>query len=145
MPTTTSVATSPGALWLGLSAVVHDHDWAGRDRIAQRMGLPFSRYRALRRLELEPLRQRVLAERMGIDAPAASVIIGDLVAHDYAARRSDPADARCKVVSITPAGLALMDDIRGLPGLAPTIVERLTDSDREHLAHILDVLRAVEA
>ena len=145
MPTTASLATTSGALWLGLSAVVHDHDWAGRDRIAQRMGLPFSRYRALRRLEVEPLRQRVLAQRLGIDAPAASVIIGDLVAHGFAVRHSDPADARCKVVSITAAGIALMDEIRSLPGLAPSIVDRLTDSDREHLAHILDVLRAVRS
>ncbi len=139
------MATSSGALWLGLSAVVHDYDWAGRDRIAQRMGLPFSRYRALRRLEVEALRQRVLAERMGIDAPAASVIIGDLVAHGFAIRHSDPEDARCKVVSITPAGMALMHEIRALPGLAPSIVDRLSDEDREHLAHILDVLRAVRA
>lgn len=48
-----------------------------------------------------PVRQSVLAERMGVEAMTLSVFLGRLEARGLVERRPDPGDRRAKLVSLT--------------------------------------------
>src|SRR3546814_19957463 len=77
-------------------------DW--RRKISEATGMPFSRYRALKRLRAEPRTLRDLAEEMGTDAPATTVLVDDHESRGLVKRQPHPADRRAKLVSLTAAG-----------------------------------------
>src|SRR3546814_15898260 len=89
-------------------------DW--RRKISEATGMPFSRYRALKRLRAEPRTLRDLAEEMGTDAPATTVLVDDLETRGLVKRQPHPADRRAKLVSLTAAG-------RRQPAVAPKIID----------------------
>jgi DNA-binding MarR family transcriptional regulator len=139
MRTTTS---DPIAVWMGLMGLVMDHKALAQSLLQDASGMPWSRYRALRRIEDKALPQRALAEAMRIDAPAISGIVDDLVARGYAERVAHPQDARMKLVTITDAGRDLMEHLRTLPGVVPAPVATLTAAERRELARLIDKMRA---
>jgi DNA-binding MarR family transcriptional regulator len=59
----------------------------------------------------QELRIGEVAEAIGMQLPGASKVMGELVDRGLCARREDRADRRAKVVSITPAGRALIEGI----------------------------------
>jgi DNA-binding MarR family transcriptional regulator len=82
--------------------------------------------------------------------PAATALIGKLVADGYATRHKDPDDARAVVVALTPAGRNRLIESRRAFGTA--LAARLPgyDTDRlirleAELTALLDALKATEA
>ncbi|GGO86544.1 hypothetical protein GCM10011584_09120 [Nocardioides phosphati] len=122
-------------------ALVMDHKLLAQSLLQEASGMPWSRYRALRRVEDRAFTQRELAEAMRVDAPAMSGIVGDLVERGYAERGVDPQDARVKLVTITDAGRELMEHLRTLPGVVPAPVSSLTAAERRELARLIDKMR----
>lgn len=128
-------------VWLSMSDLVMDHKSYWAMEFAQHLDVPFSRYRAMRRIVLRPWSQRELAEAMRIDAPAASVIVSDLCARGWATRGADPDDGRRKVIEATELGRAWVQEVRSLPQ-APAMFEALSADERRELARLLEKLRA---
>ncbi|GAB2984325.1 hypothetical protein GCM10027076_23030 [Nocardioides montaniterrae] len=122
--------------------LVMDHKLLAQSLLQEASGMPWSRYRALRRVEDRDLTQRELAAAMHIDAPAISGIVGDLVERGYVVRVTHPQDARMKVVTITDAGRELMERLRTLPDVVPAPVATLTAAERRELARLVDKMRA---
>jgi DNA-binding MarR family transcriptional regulator len=85
-------------------------DW--RRNVAAATGLPFTRVRALKRLRGRALTLGALAESLGTDAPAATVAVNDLEERGLVTRLVHPEDRRAKLVSITPAGRAVLRAVR---------------------------------
>src|SRR5688572_21512976 len=74
-----------------------------RRRIAARSDRPFQQFRALRVMRREKIQtQAALAERLLVDAPAASRLVDRLVA-DGLVRRRVGEDRRCVCLELTPA------------------------------------------
>jgi DNA-binding MarR family transcriptional regulator len=138
----TSKTPSPVAAWLALISVVMDHKGAGHELLEERIGMPWSRFRALRRLEVNSLSQRELADRMSVDAPAMSVIVGDLVRRGLASRATSPDDGRRKIVTITDAGRQLITDVREMTDVVPRLVAGLDAGDRRELVRLVNKMRA---
>jgi DNA-binding MarR family transcriptional regulator len=136
-----TTSSDPISVWMGLMALVMDHKLLAQSLLQEASGMPWSRYRALRRVEDRPYTQRELADAMRIDAPAISGIVGDLVERGYAERGVDPQDARVKLVTITQAGRELMEHLRTLPGVVPAPVSSLTPAERRELARLIDKMR----
>ena len=126
--------------------LVMDHKRLAPALLQEASGMPWSRYRALRRVEDRPLSQRELAEAMHVDAPAMSGIVNDLVRRGYVARVPHAEDGRMRLVTITDAGRELMERLRTLPGVVPAPVATLTAAERRELARLVDKMReAAEA
>lgn len=52
-----------------------------------------------------------IAAQLLLPTPAASRVVSDMVDRGLLERREDPSDRRAKIVSLTPAGRVLIDDI----------------------------------
>lgn len=134
--------TTPVGVWLNLAALVMDNKWLVRDLLQDRTGgMPWNGYRVLRRVEREPMSQGELAERMDIDAPAASVLVTDLVGRGYVERVTDPGDGRRKLVRITGAGRGLLEGLRSAADVIPPPVSTLTLSERRELTRLIEKMR----
>jgi DNA-binding MarR family transcriptional regulator len=59
-----------------------------------------------------PLTPSELAERERIQRPTATRLLGRLEEPGYVARTPDPHDGRSALVAVTPAGHALLEDLR---------------------------------
>ena len=131
--------STPGALWLSMVTLVRDThmDHGAVERL---LDMPFSRFRALRRLERHARTQRELADLMGVDGSAMSGIVGDLVERGLVTREPSETDRRCNQIAITPAGRSALDRVRDSDTLAPDWFEALDEGQRTALASILDTL-----
>ena len=127
-------------LWRDLAAVVHDNRDGWKRAVVERSGLPFSRIRILHRLRRGPLSVKQVAAAATVDAPAATVAINDLEDRGLVRRQVDPANRRCKVVSLTDAGLAMIAAIDAVDDPAPEIVTGLDEVDLANLRSIVDKL-----
>ncbi|MBJ7332582.1 MAG: MarR family transcriptional regulator [Solirubrobacteraceae bacterium] len=79
-----------------------------------------------------------LADEIGLSIAATGRMVDGLVRHDLAARAEDPADRRVKRISLTPAGLQVMDRLRAARVDALTqFASTFTDAERETLAEAL--------
>lgn len=116
----------------------HKSHWA--TAFAAHLDVPFSRYRAMRRIVVRPWSQRELAEQLHIDAPAASVLVTDLCERGWVTRAPDLVDGRRKVIEATDLGRAWVAEVRQLP-TPPAMFEALSASERLQLAGLLDKLR----
>lgn len=84
-----------------------------------------------------PMTLREVAERNGIDAPYATLIVDKLEAHGLVERRPHPEDRRRKLVVLTTAGheaLATMDAVLRRP---PPAVRALPSDDLARLTELL--------
>ncbi|MCW2838948.1 MAG: hypothetical protein JWR55_431 [Aeromicrobium sp.] len=123
-----------------MAALVMDNKAGWRGAVVAATGMPFSRFRALRRLEMGPLAQSELAARLGVDAPAMSVLVGELVDDGLVLRATDPADRRRNRLELTDAGRALVDGVRELPDAVPSVLGVLDEEEAATLHRILQRL-----
>ena len=127
-------------VWRGLTALVFDHRDRWRRAVIEQTGLPFSRVRVLKRLAREPLTVKQLAYAATVDAPAATVAVNDLEERGLVVREIDPANRRCKLVSLTEAGRTLLARIDRVEDPAP---EALAALDAEDLEAVRAILRKI--
>lgn len=52
-----------------------------------------------------------LAELMAVDVSVTSRHVTYVADHGWIARETDPGDARCRILRLTPAGVALLADL----------------------------------
>src|SRR5215831_19458307 len=115
--------TAAEPAWRLLVELVMETRGEWRRKVTEATGLPFSRARALWRLERGPRSLTEIAEDMGIDAPAATVMINALESRGLVKRKVHPTDRRAKQVSLTAAGrrvLAVVANITDQPPVALT-------------------------
>jgi len=124
--------------WQRLVAFVMDSRWDWRRKMSDAAGLPFSRVRALDRLQHGPLTLRTLAEVIGTDAPAATVIVNDLEARGLVVRQTHGEDRRAKVVSLTGEGRRVLGTARTVTDKAPAAFDALTTKEVAELLRILE-------
>lgn len=127
-------------VWSDLAAIVHDNRDGWKRAVVEQSGLPFSRIRILQRLRRAPLSVKQVAAAATVDAPAATVAINDLEDRGLVARQVDPANRRCKVVSLTDAGRDTVRAIDSVRDPAPAILAALPDDDLAELRRILNKL-----
>jgi DNA-binding MarR family transcriptional regulator len=129
-------------IWQVLVTLVMDSRGDWRRKVSEVTGLPFSRWRALKRLVDAPLTLSELADLMSIDAPAATVAVNDLERRGLVERYPHPDNRRAKLVSITPAGRRAMDSTRSIADHAPSALAELPPADLAELNRILNTLRS---
>src|SRR3546814_17872345 len=83
----TATQTDAEHAWHILVSLVMESRGDWRRKISEATGMPFSRYRALKRLRAESRTLRDLAEEMGTDAPATTVLVDDLDTRGRSAAR----------------------------------------------------------
>ncbi|BBZ31806.1 MarR family winged helix-turn-helix transcriptional regulator [Mycolicibacterium confluentis] len=130
------------AVWLEMSKFVIDNKDTWKRAVVERTGLPFSRIRILRRLVREPLTVKQIAQAATVDAPAATVAVNDLEERGLVVREVDPSNRRCKVVSLTGEGRAMVQVIEGIDDPAPASLRALDGSELTALRDLLAKLRA---
>jgi DNA-binding MarR family transcriptional regulator len=126
--------------WQRLVALVMDNRWDWRHKMSEAAGLPFSRVRALDRLSHGSLTLKALADVIGTDAPAASVIVTDLEARGLVVREPDTEDKRAKIVSLTSNGRRVLKVARAVNDKAPKPFDALDAHDVAKLEAILEKL-----
>jgi DNA-binding MarR family transcriptional regulator len=124
--------------WQRLVALVMDSRWDWRRKMSDAAGLPFSRVRALDRLQHCPLTLRALAELIGTDAPAATVIVNDLEERGLVVRETHDEDKRAKVVSLTGEGRRVLSAARAVTDKAPAAFDVLTTKEVAELLRIVE-------
>ncbi|SIR80110.1 MarR family winged helix-turn-helix transcriptional regulator [Williamsia sterculiae] len=125
------------AVWRSMVALVFDRrdDW--RRSVAAATGLPFSRIRILRRVADRAMPLKELAAITGMDAPATSVAVTDLEDAGLVRREQVDGDRRCKQVTITDAGRAVLSTVAEVDDPPPPGLRNLDDADLEHLRRLL--------
>ena len=106
-------------VWRDIVALVMNTRGDWRRAVIEATGMPFSRVRALARLERQSLSLRELAHAMACDAPAATVAVNDLEQRGLVERRPHPDDRRAKLAVITPAGRRMMAVVAKVHDAAP--------------------------
>lgn len=124
-------------VWRALTALVFDNRDSWKRAVIERSGLPFSRIRILRRLARQPMTVKQLAHAATVDAPAATVAVNDLEERGLVVRTVDPANRRCKTVSLTEAGRDVLEQIEAVDDPAPDVLAGLDADDLDALLTIL--------
>jgi DNA-binding MarR family transcriptional regulator len=102
-----------------------------------------SQLRALRVLRRHgAMRLSELSGHLHIAARSTTEVVDALEARGLAGRRPDPGDRRATLVEVTEHGASVLDAIREARGTeAERVFDRLSRTDRAHLARILRKLR----
>jgi DNA-binding MarR family transcriptional regulator len=124
--------------WRLLVELVMETRGAWRRNVIEATGLPFSRVRALWRLERGPRTLAELAHDMGTDAPATTVLINALEQRGLVRRTPHPTDRRAKQVSLTAAGRRVLSIVEKIPDQPPAALEHLPQSELERLWKTLE-------
>ena len=120
-----------------MAALVIDNRDAWKRAVVEQTGLPFSRIRILKRLSRQSMTVKELARAATIDAPAATVAVNDLEDRGLVVRQVDPDNRRCKIVSLTDDGRAMVDSIDAVDDPAPDMLSALSDKDIDALRTVL--------
>jgi DNA-binding MarR family transcriptional regulator len=129
-------------VWRAMASVVMDNRDGWKRAVVEKSGLPFSRIRILKRLSRRSMSVKELAHAATIDAPAATVAVNDLEDRGLVVREVDPTNRRCKVVSLTENGHAMVREIDAITDPAPDALARLDAAELKSLMAILDRLAA---
>jgi DNA-binding MarR family transcriptional regulator len=129
-------------VWRDLAALVLDHRDGWKRAVVEQSRLPFSRIRILKRLSRAPLTVKQLAAAATIDAPAATVAVNDLEDRGLVMRQIDPANRRCKMVSLTDAGREMVAAIDAVHDPAPDVLAALDEDELVTLRSLIDKLTA---
>jgi DNA-binding MarR family transcriptional regulator len=124
-------------VWQAMASLVNDNRDSWKRAVIERTGLPFSRIRILRRLARQPMTVKEIAQAATVDAPAATVAVNDLESRGLVLRETDPANRRCKVVSLTDAGRETVAAMRSVGDPAPEILSALDEAELRKLQAIL--------
>jgi DNA-binding MarR family transcriptional regulator len=125
-------------VWRAMASLVIDNRDGWKRAVVEQTGLPFSRVRILKRLSAKPMTVKQLAHAAAMDAPATTVAVNDLEDRGLVVRETDPNNRRCKVVSLTDAGRAVVHKIDGVEDPAPDALVSLDDAQLKELKAILD-------
>jgi DNA-binding MarR family transcriptional regulator len=126
--------------WRVLVELVMETRGEWRRKVAEATGLPFSRVRALWRLERGPRTLRELADDMGVDAPATTVLIDALEARGLVRREPHPTDRRAKQVSLTAAGRRMVAVVEKISDRPPIALAQLPAEELQRLRKTLEKL-----
>lgn len=126
------------AVWRAMASLVIDNRDGWKRAVIEETGLPFSRIRILKRLSRQPMTVKQVAHAAAMDAPATTVAVNDLEDRGLVVRQTDPTNRRCKVVSLTGAGRAMVDKIDAVADPAPNALASLDDAQLKDLKAILD-------
>jgi DNA-binding MarR family transcriptional regulator len=111
-----------------------------RREVAEQTGLSFGKMRALRRVAVQPMSMRELAELLSVDPPNLTPIVDDLERLGLVERQAHSTDRRVKLVAATPNGAELAQ-------LAEEILDRppvgLVDLPPEELDILVEILARV--
>jgi DNA-binding MarR family transcriptional regulator len=101
-------------------------------------------YIVLSRLGAEPMRgQAVLAEAIGADKTRLIDILDDLQDRGLIQREPDPADRRARLLSLTPRGRRLRDQVRrAIRREEQRVLARLDRGERAVFLRVLEQLAA---
>jgi DNA-binding MarR family transcriptional regulator len=89
------------------------------------------------------MRSSELAHHLHIAPRSATEVIDALETKGLVARTPDPTDRRATLVSLTPRGVDLVNDVRRARGLeSEKLFDRLSRTDRTHLSRILRQLQS---
>ncbi|MGE2729844.1 MarR family winged helix-turn-helix transcriptional regulator [Mycolicibacterium vaccae] len=127
-------------VWRDLVALVVEHRDSWKRAVIDRTGLPFSRIRILKRLNRAPMTVKELAAAATIDAPAATVAVNALEERGLVVREVDPQNRRCKRVSLTDAGRAVVRAVDDVYDPAPEVFSALDAEDLAALRRVLGKL-----
>ena len=118
---------------------------ARRMRQEATVGLSPSLNTALASVERHgPLTPSELAARERIQRPTATKLIAALEERGLVARTSDPADRRSSLIALTPAGAALLQEIRTRKdAFLAERLQGLSAEDRATLARAADLLEGL--
>jgi DNA-binding MarR family transcriptional regulator len=116
---------------------VHDNRDGWKRAVVEQSGLPFSRIRILKRLSRQSMTVKQLAHAATMDAPATTVAVNDLEDRGLVIRETDPANRRCKVVSLTDAGREMVAKIDAVDDPAPNALAALDPVQLRALKAIL--------
>jgi DNA-binding MarR family transcriptional regulator len=126
--------------WRLLVELVMETRGEWRRKVSEATGLPFSRARALWRLERGPLTLSELAQDMGTDAPAATVLINALEERGLVKREAHPTDGRAKQVSLTAAGRRMLAAVAAITDQPPPGFAELPHAELAALRRTLEKL-----
>lgn len=105
-------------------------------------GITPVQYAALQAVANQPgIDQRTLARSIGFDTSTIAGVVDRLEARALMQRNASPADRRVRLLTVTPAGLTLLDEVR--PGMLlaqQRMLAPLTEADRERFMHMLRTL-----
>src|SRR5262245_1641716 len=127
-------------VWQAIASLVIDNRDGWKRAVVEQTGLPFSRIRILKRLSARPMTVKQLAHAAAMDAPATTVAVNELEDRGLVVRETDPANRRCKVVSLTGAGRAMVDKIDAVEDPAPNALAALDDAQLKELKAIIDLV-----
>jgi DNA-binding MarR family transcriptional regulator len=125
-------------VWRTMASLVYDNRDGWKRAVVECSGLPFSRVRILVRLSRQSMTVKQLAHAATMDPPATTVAVNDLEDRGLVVRETDPTNRRCKVVSLTDAGRAMVDKIDAVEDPAPAALAALDPADLRALQTILD-------
>jgi DNA-binding MarR family transcriptional regulator len=125
-------------VWRAIASLVHDNRDGWKRAVVEQSGLPFSRIRILKRLSRHSMTVKQLAHAATMDAPATTVAVNDLEDRGLVVRETDPANRRCKVVSLTDAGRETVGKIDAVDDPAPNALAALDPAQLKQLKAILD-------
>ncbi len=126
--------------WRLLVELVMETRGEWRRKVSEATGLPFSRARALWRLERGPRSLTELAQDMGTDAPAATVLINALESRGLVKREAHPTDRRAKLVSLTAAGRRVLAVVATITDQPPPALTGLPQGELAALRRTLEKL-----
>jgi DNA-binding MarR family transcriptional regulator len=125
-------------VWRAMASLVIDNRDGWKRAVVEQTGLPFSRIRILMRLSRQTMTVKQLAHAATMDAPATTVAVNDLEDRGLLRRETDPANRRCKVVSLTDAGREMVHMIDSVDDPAPNALATLDDTKLKELKAIID-------
>ena len=125
-------------VWRVMASLVIDNRDGWKRAVVEQSGLPFSRIRILKRLSRQSMTVKQLAHAVATDAPATTVAVNDLEDRGLVVRETDPNNRRCKLVSLTDAGHAMVRRIDAVDDPAPHSLTALDDTELKELKAIID-------
>ena len=122
--------------WLLMRDLVLDQE--GRRRVANALGISFSRARAVRRVARRPMPMKELAAALDIDPSNATVFVDRLEAEGLVRRCPGPQDRRTRLVEATRKGKAMARKAEAILRTPPPGFRAVGTEDLEALARILN-------
>jgi DNA-binding MarR family transcriptional regulator len=87
-----------------------------------------------------PMSPGELARRENVRPPAISAVLASLERQQLIVRRPHPTDGRQSVVELTPAGAALVEEIRDREAWLASRIRELSERDRHTLLRALTIV-----
>ncbi len=131
-------------VWAAMCSLVLEQE-DRRKEVAEALGMTFFRAKALRRLLPGPLTMRELTARLSTEKPYTTLVVDDLEKRGYVRRSVHPDDRRCKVVTLTPAGVAAAERAERILARPPRTLLDLAPDDLAALDRIMAVLGTPDA